>query len=473
MIRAKNPRRILVLLLTPILFVNTFTSPTLAQESQPVSRDWPLQYNGLALLCRSLEMQVEPGASQWYKQPPEKRLLIMLGLVSPRRRQLIDSFVEKGGAVLIAADSCNINFAFDSNDPRLGSISIIPQGLTTLVRADQFLGMADCPVVRDFSGHPVVEGLELIATNRPGGITSIGSRPESWRPLANFPDSVDDTREQGFLWTYQNENGGRILFCSDESVFNNQMLYQMDNARLLLQALNWLSEGSHNHVLIRVDDEVVNPPNPTYQEVNLPDLTPEQVRRAISSLPPEMMLQVGNEVAAVMEDENLINEFLEMPFENVSKRHLFRGLLLTFTSCLVALLLFRYMRSETTLQDVAGTETSDTGSKKRGWFGRRRKAASERHTVARELVGRFYARATEGRYHHYVGFPAGLELVNCENEKEVLAGMRETGKSLKWKSRRWWTQTRLQELQTKINFWEHLLENEKLACSETGQPGHT
>ena len=77
MIKAKNPRCLLVFLLVPFLFGTMFISQTLAQESQPVSRDWPLQYNGLALLCRSLEMQVEPGASQWYKQPPEKRLLII------------------------------------------------------------------------------------------------------------------------------------------------------------------------------------------------------------------------------------------------------------------------------------------------------------------------------------------------------------------------------------------------------------
>jgi hypothetical protein len=255
-------------------------------------------------------------------------------------------------------------------------------------------------------------------------------------------------------------------------VFSNQMLFYEDNARFALQAMNWLRHGGRSNLLILNDDRGIAPADPQAVQLTLPPPTREQVWQALRQLPPEMLLEFGNEVAALVEDENLVNEVLSMAFEDVSDTRLFRSLIFLSTFLLSGFLFYRYMSSESTIQDVTGTDTRQFGGPAAGWIRKRRRVTEERITVARELVSRFYGRVSGGLHSNFSGFPARLTLVNCDRPEEPEGAMRQTGKWLNWKFRHRWTPARLAWLQNQLQQWEQLYHDGQLVFEATGSDTH-
>lgn len=443
-----------------LLLCLAIPSSLLAQPGDARVSDgrWARSFNGFALVCRSLGMEFATDSDAWKRQPAEQRVLVVFGDVVRWPVDEVVEFVNEGGALL---------FATDAEPDFVVSFEFVPGPLRVANSANGFGGHSDCPIIKDRSTHPVMQGVDQIAANLCGGIKRRSS--SEWVSVARLPQIAGEPDTLDFAVTHRQEDALRVMACADQSIFTNQMLYHLDNARFALQTMNWLCEGKRTRLLFLVDGRVVSPDDPQAVDVQFPQPTPEQVWDALRNLPPDVMLQVGNEIATLIEDENLVNEVMSLAMKDVSDQHMTRAVIFLTTLLLGGFLFYRYMTSESTLQDATGTDTKDIGLSGTGWFGKRRKDAGDRHSVARELVGRFYSQVSKGKHNHYVGFPAGLTFVNCENEQELRKGMKQTAKYLKWKSRRWWTQARLQGLREQINYWEYLVANDQLVC-DAGVP---
>ena len=428
-----------------------------AQETT-TNEEWASGYNGFALICRSLGLEPDTNISRWADADPRKSILVVLGGRGRNGSRQVDlqQYVADGGAVLFASDERHELF-----DESIRIVRPLRDYWRAADSNGMFYGQDDCLVVSTLPvRHPVTQGIQRIVTNRTAGLQR-GRRNRTWRELARLPRLSGAHPRYGFL-AARDDPTSRMLVCADQSIFSNQMLVHGDNARLALQAMNWLKQGNRTHLLILMRDRNVSPQDPQALNVAVPPPSREEVLNAIRSLPPDLLLEFGNEIATLVEDENLVNELMPMLFEDVSDKRWIRGLIFFATLLLAGFLFYRYMSSESTIQDAVGTDTEDLASSGLGWWGRRRKAAQDRMTVARELVTRFYKLASGGHHDHYFGFPANLQFVNCEGQKELEKGMRQTGKFLKGKSRRWWTQERLLGLQAQIDYWERLFANGQL-----------
>ena len=438
----------------------------MAQASQPRIDDgkWARGYNGFALICRSLGLEPESSVSEWKNRPAEKRILVVFGSGRGTRNLPVDldRFVRNGGALLFASDGAQTLFE---------RIRLIPSRfLHTRYTEDSFNQYDDCPIVSDFGNHPVVSGVSSVATNLSGGILFSGN---DWRKIATLPKMRNQRTRLQFMVMPQDSSDRKMLICSDQSVFCNQMLFHLDNALLALQAMHWLKDGQRDSLLIMIDGQIANPDDPQSVDVEFPAPSREQILDALQQLPPDVLLRFGSEIATIIEDENLINEMMSMTLENVSDTKYFRAIIFFSTLLLAGFLFYRYLASESTIQDVVGTDTQVNSKPGSGWLGKRRQAALDRHAVARELVTRFYVKVSAGECDQFSGFPAGIRFVNGDQSDERTKKMQRTGKALKWKSRRWWTQVRLRAIRAQIDEWEHLLKNQQLvygSLSDSGNP---
>lgn len=441
----------LICLISPCLVIAKNTQPQIDDAK------WARSYNGFALICRSLGLEPQPELSRWKRRAAGESILVIFGNPSRIRRLGIDvnQFIRDGGAVLVASDGGQ---PYPPLFPEK-EVSFVRGSFKTKFSQDWFNGFEDCPVVSKFDQHPVVAGINGIATNGCGGIRVFNRQ---WQGIATMPERPNTARRYQFLVASSVDSKKRILLSADQSVFTNQMLFHMDNARLALQAMNWLKDGKRTNLLMLVDGKETNPENPQAVDVDFPPPTPDQVWDAIQNLPPDVLLAFGNEIATLVEDENLANEMMSMVFEDVSDTHMVRGSLFFVTLLLAGFVFYRYMGSESTVQEALGTDTQEIAKPGQGWLSKRRKAAGDRHVVAKELVTRFYNKVTGGKHDHYLAFPADLAFVNCENQDELVRGLKQTAKLLKWRTRRWWNQERLLGLRAQLDYWEHLYENNQL-----------
>ncbi len=277
---------------------------------------WSRDYNGFALICRSLGLEPTTDIASWSRRDPRQTVLVVLG--SQRRgsdsRMDVVSYLNRGGAVLFASEL--------GDTPLFARVALIRNRNSLRVRdsANAFQGYPDCPLVRTFSEpHPVVDGLSSLATNRPAAIRLFD---DNWQGIATFPPLQGRDARTYHLLAAPRDESTRILICADPSLFANQMLFYEDNARLALQVMNWLAEGNRTQLLILMDDQPIRPEDPQSVAVQLPPPTREQVWNALQQLPPELLLEFGNEIATLVEDENLVNELMSMALENVSDTHL-------------------------------------------------------------------------------------------------------------------------------------------------------
>lgn len=441
------------------LFALLLMNTTLwAQAGTPSvsAQNWAEGFNGFALLCRSLGLQP---LNQSFSSPninPEEAIVVVLGTNASSDREIarLRQFIREGGAVLLASDMPGAFF-------NGGLVIHRPRGYMKARDPQQrFNGFRDCPIVTRFSSdHPVTNGLKSVVTNRTAGIEL---NNEDWKPVATLPAMSNRRREYEFAVVPIDESE-RLLVCADPSIFSNQMIFQADNARLALQMMYWLKQGHRSQLIILYDNRPIRPEDPQRVDVDLPTPTEEEIWDAIQQLPPDLLLEFGNEIAALVEDEDLVNQLMSEIMSEVDDFYLRRFLILLTTFLLVGFVFYRYMTSESTLQDAVGTELNEFGARK---FGRLNHpdaaAARDRLLAARELVRRFYNRVSNGKRNSYQSFPSGLKFVDCDNRRAVKKDMRYVQKRLKLKKAKKWNSATLAKLKADLEAWQHLVDEGKL-----------
>ena len=442
--------------LLPLIIV--FAWPASMAFSQTSTRElsdgqWAEGYNGFALICRSLGLEPQTNIRWQQDLEPTDSIIVVLGTRWPSSRQnaSLSRFIRKGGAVLFASDAKTVGYFF-SRDLRADC----PRGfMQTNDPKNQFNQFADCPVVTEFPmNHPVTRGLQKVVTNRTGGLTFEGS---SWQAIATLPPMSNRNNIYHFLAVPKNSDS-RVVVCSDPSVFSNQMVFQGDNARLALQIMHWLKQGKRSQLVILDYGREISPEDPQEVDVDFPAPSPEDVWDAIQKLPPEMLLGFGNEIAALVEDENLVNELMSESLSDVEDFYIIRFLIFTATFLLAGFVFYRYMNSESTLQDVAGIDTITSARRRVA----QNQGSRDRLQAARTLVTYFCKSISSDRSEGFAEFPTNIKLVNCGNPDGIKQSMRKTRKLLNVSMYRKWTPSRLEQLQVDLDAWKHLHEQGQL-----------
>jgi len=426
-------------------------------ESESISAQrWAEGFNGFALLCRSLGLEPLNQNLSSSSIDPQDAILVVLGTNATSDREIarLRRFIRDGGAVLLATDMPGYFF-------RGGLVIDRPRGYMQASDAQQrFNGFRDCPIVEVFSpDHPITSGLKSVITNRTAGIEL---RASEWEAIATLPELSNRGREYEFAVVSKNASE-RLVVCADPSIFSNQMIFQGDNARFALQMMYWLKQGRRNQLIILYENRPISPEDPQSVAVDFPTPSEDEIWDAIQQLPPDLLLEFGNEIAALVEDEDLVNELLTEIMADAEDFYVMRFLILLSTFLLVGFVFYRYMTSESTLQEAVGTDWNDVGSSTRGYrTGSNSAGAHQRLMAAREMVRRFYESVSDGQGKSYRSFPKGLRLVHSDNGRAVKKEMRRVRKRLNNRQAKKWNSVSLEKLKAELDAWQHLVDEGKL-----------
>ncbi len=245
-------------------------------------------------------------------ESPARSVVVVIGNRNILSRQLqnrIDTYVEQGGAVLVASAQ-----QFDS---QLGRIRTGPAKSRNPVV--QFQSLEDCLRIRTINYfHPLMSGIHEIVVNRTGWIDPIEDSRFEGQAVALLP--IDCTplssREKPLITVVETDptasQMGKAVLVADSSLLSNSMLWHADNAILAIRVANYLAAERTGLCFIVESQQL-----PTYR--SSPLLAPQsRIRPQVNpeSMPlPEMdaqtLLALANAVIVDVEESNIFNETLK------------------------------------------------------------------------------------------------------------------------------------------------------------------
>ncbi len=282
---------------------------------------------------------------------PSRSVMIFTGTIHPDIDwQTFHRFLQRGGAVLIA-----------TNEPYSmhGFFEIEYGPATTVDPRNGWMELSDClPVTSINPSEAVMRNVSTIVTNRTGWIPQL--RPlldYKWIPLARLPGGLQPRRSSQktlvAIAESQIHPAGRMIVMADDSPLSNGMLWHGDNLTLLINIVQELTRDNrtqyaflHNGRPVdnRVTELLVEEALSQPQE--LPHIPPE----ALADLPAETLLQIGNEVAASIEDSDVLNELVSDRPRSLSPRVYRRSILLALCVAAILILLLRsWLTAQATL----------------------------------------------------------------------------------------------------------------------------
>ncbi|GAB5403783.1 MAG: hypothetical protein Aurels2KO_20140 [Aureliella sp.] len=288
--------------------------------------DWQFRYDLFKMSLEKTGLTVTRDIDT-IKAAPAQSVVVYLGGVPSRSvAQFFSSFIQRGGAVLIATDQ-GLATALGRVRGRIaqtGQADLAYQGQPDCVRVA--VGGQDSPLTRNTN--------ELIF-NRASCIDQLDQRRFSWNLDLRWPDYVQrDFVGRAVVASTESRAGGRGILCADHSIFTNGMLWHADNALFVLNVANWLAGSNRDMLFFSVDAS----PQASYQEelkeilasAPLPDVSLDEA----PELEIEQMLRVANTVMANAEDANLANAYLEDRPRRLSDRHYFRSILFAIAAAI-------------------------------------------------------------------------------------------------------------------------------------------
>ncbi len=261
---------------------------------------------------------------------PTRTAIIVLGDPSPlkelnNRLGGLRSFVERGGALLVATDQ-------DAPGSMIGAFGVVVDGdFLSLSEAEHgYRNMAECPYVEAEappfeaeSALPHGEQARRIATNKPSYLRvfhfegNLLGTPNELSAMASLPKECfgeHERSERAWLFAAGGRVGsGRALIMADHSVFINEMMLQPDNGNIdfTYRLADWLltapnGRDKRNQVLLYDDGEVQ-----TNFTIPLKNLPPPPLP------PPDTLMGMIDEMLPAMEQEGF---FARLEEENVANQ---------------------------------------------------------------------------------------------------------------------------------------------------------
>ena len=443
--------------------------PTINSASaQKISEaQWKRGYQGFDVIVQGLRLKHFRSFREWQRAPAKETILIVLGSTSrpsstnDRLRLLqgtqIDAYLENGGAVLVATDQ---NFApGKSQYVRFRRLSANANHLE-----DAFQEYRDCPIVSNMK-LPYLSGVKQIVTNRPGRITAESQTP--WDIIGFLPPCNGSESQIPFAVGGEGSNGAKLMCFADQSIFSNQMLPHGDNALLAKSTLEYLKGRNRSSVLILNNGIVMKAVTPADLEVDLPQPTREEVIDAMKELPPSAVFEFANSVIGVVEDENLVNDFVRGTIDNIHPKKVNRfWIFCAFAiGCLIATwtYLFQKKLKRTTSSDIAfqKAEYNERNQKKiASSFAGKSKLCFERQMAVLAMLDAFCIERVDRRFNDLKRFPDELEVANDEFGTAIKNAMRQISNDFRFKPRDFWTTKRLLGVESAIEHWRRYFKME-------------
>jgi hypothetical protein len=436
-------------------------SPSGLEARQTVpAEDWAGGFHGLAMIARHEGLSM---VAEWNEasQSADELVLFVTGrrVASVGIQQLID----RGASALVAIDSNNSSLL-----NRYG-LTFSDGDWLARFQDDSWNDYLECPVVRDIEeSHPVMKGVRSIATNRPAIVyRASNSRSADFADLARFPALLskrDFTRNRfrsgrtGLVFAIAGETGtgGKLLAVSDPSVFCNQMISRNDNARFAIQAMEWLAQG-RSKVAFVIDGELADLASADEAELRLPPPTREEILEALQNLPADKLLEFANVMATMIEDENLVNDFLAVSEESFSERTLKQILFSALTLVAGFFIWYGFFSRDSMLDSLlekqGGLEAMSGVPVKLVAGKQRRHAAKMLLTAFLQRIGTG-TRSLENGPPPVFGARAADGKVDPGLQKQLSSDMR----SVLDRRDSWWTARRLRRLETRVGEWTRLHE---------------
>ena len=429
-----------------ILLITFFAFPSIALaqfgiEQQGISEaQWSRGFHGFNMIAEGNGLE-RISVEQFRSSQPADTLLVVIGNL----RNLpvhVNSHVDNGGAVLLASDSTpprrNVTFAGFGFDKMTSYPADDPNA---------FAGMHDCPIVSDFRRHPILSGVNEIVTNRPGHVNANRNTTLAW-----LPPTYRERTSGAFIAASENGNGGRAIVVGDQSIFTNQMILHGDNAIFANQSIEWLKNGQPKKMLILVNGSEHSTLKPSDVYIDLPPPSSEDVMDALGSLPPSAMLDFANSVATVVEEEDMLNDFIHDTMDKVSDRSLNRFFIFMMfaVACFtfVAAFLFQGKLQRQTASEVAFKQSGRDQDELKITQMR------ERHRAAHMLLDRFCVFQAGRRFNDWPSFPTGLQVAGDRDSKNIFESMRKTSILYRSKQSSYWTRKKLANLEKTVQQWQ-------------------
>jgi hypothetical protein len=161
----------------------------------------------------------------------------------------LESFVTRGGALLIANDRADSTIA--------KSFGVrFEQGPLIVYPKFAYEGLTDCPIIADFNSvHRLFRGVSRLVANRSGTL----SLADSQCAVLASARIREDAPLLPIVAARQSSES-RLLLLSDHSLFVNEMMSHQDNAQFVLNCIDWLRQPTRRSKLIFVVDGQPQPP---------------------------------------------------------------------------------------------------------------------------------------------------------------------------------------------------------------------
>lgn len=436
-----------------VLFFLLCFTPSLAYAQYGLGQErisesqWSRGFHGLNMIAAGNELE-HIALEEFRDSRPEDVLVVVIGQLKGLPLN-ITNHVNNGGAALVASDSSrpysNVSFA----GFRFGRI----YGPYQTNDEESFEGMQDCPVIRNFSDHPIVDGVNEIITNRPGFITSGRRETVAWLPTS----FRYRRRARSFIAANEFRNGGRVVAVGDQSVFTNQMIFFGDNATFANQTLKWLKNEKRKKLLILMDGSEHSALDPSDVLVDVPPPTQQEVLDALEDLPPSAILEFANSVATVVEDENMVNEFIHDSVDNIPEWALrrFYVFLMFGIACfalVVAYVCQGKLQSQTASEVAWKKSQGEQTDVKTIQF-------RERQRAAHFLLDRFCVDIAGRHFNDWPSFPTEIVMEDDQESKSIFESMTKMGILYKSKPTDFWTRRKLSKLENEVSRWRHYFES--------------
>ena len=433
-------------LLSLLVALFVFPSATFGQfglnQKSISTADWSRGFHGFNMLAEGNELE-RISIPQFQTANSADVLLVVIGNLENLPLNLANH-INNGGTVLLASENTEPNVSFAGF--RFAQLSEYPTDDT-----DAFNEMRDCPIVSDFRPHPIVTGVDTIVTNRPGYLLARLNKV-----LARLPQSYRQIGLGSFIAARESSNGSRAVAVADPSIFTNQMIIFGNNALFANQTFKWLKNDRLKKVLVLVDGNEYTA-IPSDVVVDMPAPSKDEVLDVLNDLPASAMLDFANSVATVVEDENMVNDFLRDSMEKIPQNDLnrFYIFLLFFFACLSFILAFLFQRKlqRETASDVAYKQSNQEQAEMKVIQSR------ERQEAAHILLDRFCMDLAGTRFSSWPSFPTGLNVDQDRQSKNLFKSMTKMSVLYKSKTASFWTRSQLAKLEKQVGVWRAYFKN--------------
>ena len=412
-----------------------------AQERLTESR-WKRGFHGFNLICDAVGL-TQITENEFEKFHPTDSVLVVLGDLNQVNG--MDRYLQRGGAVLAASDQQGARTARLRVDGR-GGIEFRFDVAYAAHNRDMYRGMSDCPVIRDIRDHPALDGVQTIVSNRPGML-----RAERTATIAFLPPLRNSPPPNGFIASVENRAGGRLLAVADQSIFTNQMIAYEDNDLFTYQSLLWLKGKNREHVLVICNGKVQPRLDLSDIELSIPPPSSEEVLDALKNLPPSALLDFGNSVAAEIEDQNMVNEFIHQTVAEIPEVVMNRFFIFLFFGLICLSFVIGFVWQKKLLRQTASVVASQRN--RRESKQRKSQESNERQWAAGVLLDSICIEVADRRYNDWPEFPLGLGLEDDPESKFIFRSMTKASNHFKSKPRSYWNRTRLRELEQELFAW--------------------